>query len=211
MDLLTTPDQQLTHTSHRAAHRSQVTAKSTLDWKHPCGKNASRRRSPRPLLRDLFARQDIWLPPVLLEAVIAAAAGMLATFFYLVITTQPYGLALLPLGTAILIGAALKFWVRANELFMTRPIVVLLVGPMALGCASLAAVILAFGSELESPLSLPARAIVVLPLCLFVVRAMWCIRNARFAPRLDTVQMRMKPNGGQLANKLQDTLRFWFE
>ncbi len=147
----------------------------------------------------------------MLEAMIAAAACTLAAFFYLVITEQPYALALLPLATAILIGVGLKIWVKVNELFMTRPVVVLLVAPMALACAGVAGGILAFGDDFEPPLSLPARAIVVLPLCLFVLRAVLCICNARFAPRLDTVQLRMKPNNDHLAHKLRDTLRFWLE
>jgi hypothetical protein len=162
-------------------------------------------------MQDLLARRDLWFSPLLLEASIAGAAGALAIFFHLVITQQPYAPALATLAGFAAIGGLLKFWINANELFMPRPVVVLMVGPMAAACGVVAAVVLTTGSGAEHVLSLPARLVVVLPLCLFALRTVFNLRKARFAPRVDSVHWRTRAGENRLAAKLRETLGFWFE
>ncbi len=158
--------------------------------------------------RALLAHRNVWIAPALFEGVLAATAAALSVFFYQVMTGQAQLPALLALGVLLVLGTALRIWTAAAELFMPRPVVLLTVLPLGAAFALAALALLLPGDLLARRLSILHRAILVLPLLLFVLRSLACVGKARFAPRLDTLRD-TRPAGEKLLARVKETLAFW--
>lgn len=135
---------------------------------------------------------------------------MLARFFFQVMETQDYGSTLQILAGLMVTGVALKLWCRAGDLLMPRPVVLLALVPVAAACAVAALGLLLVEKPLGIRMSKIALSIVAFPLFLFVLRAWFILRVARFAPPLDKLRPGAAAPGARLATKIREIVSFWW-
>jgi|LNAP01.1.fsa_nt_gb hypothetical protein len=156
----------------------------------------------------LFSYKSIWLPPLGAEMFLLLSACALSNFFLMVMTQKPFDTSLILFVISVGAFAGTSAWVRFNELFMPRPIILLCLTPLVCTSVALMVLALAFSNWMGEGLSLPKRGIVILPFVFFIMRYYFVLQGARYAPRLRSMEHRRSSRTDGLGS-MRKNWDFW--